>query len=270
MRAVSTEQALDELYATALDAFVERRDALAKRLKDEGDAAAAATVKKAHKPTQIAYVLNQLARRHPDEVATLVDVGRELSRAQRKALRGGHATDELREAIAHQREVVGTLTRKTAALMQDLDIPPSGHLDEIAGALQAALVDPIVGAELEEGRLEKVPAPAAGFPTTAPLQLVRTEPPKRERRLDGREAARRARDARLDEERRQARARAAELAARAADAARAAKEIRADADRLAAEARARAKEADRAESAANEAQTAARHAARRGRSTRAS
>lgn len=44
------------------------------------------------KPTVIAYVLNQLARRYAD--------------------------DDLREAIARQRSVVGQLTAKTATLMK--------------------------------------------------------------------------------------------------------------------------------------------------------
>lgn len=284
MRAVNAEQALDELYATPPDAFTKTRDALAKRLKTEGDEAASAKVKGARKPTQIAYVLNQLARRHPDDVAALVDVGRELARAQRKALRGGNAAGELREAIAHQREVISALTRKTASLMTDLEVNANGHLDEVAGALQAALVDPVVGAQLEEGRLEKVPAPAAGFPGAsamvavpepekprrptlaktkpAPKAKAKAGPSKAEERRAKQEAARREREAKLAEQRREAEARANELRAQAAEAERAAKELRAKADRLAAEARARAKEAAHAEAIAKRAVAAAKQAAR--------
>lgn len=286
MRAVNAEQALDELYATPPDAFTKTRDALAKRLKTEGDEAASAKVKGARKPTQIAYVLNQLARRHPDDVAALVDVGRELARAQRKALRGGNAAGELREAIAHQREVVSALTRKTASLMTDLEVNANGHLDEVAGALQAALVDPVVGAQLEEGRLEKVPAPAAGFPGASAMVAVpepekprrptlaktkpapkakakaKAGPSKAEERRAKQEAARREREAKLAEQRREAEARANELRAQAAEAERAAKELRAEADRLAAEARARAKEAAHAEAIAKRAVAAAKQAAR--------
>jgi hypothetical protein len=157
------DHALDELFAASPAEFTAKRDALAKELKASGDAASAADVKGQRKPTQIAWVLNQLARRHADDLAELVDVGRELARAQRKALRGEKGT-ELREAIARQRSVVSGLTAKTAALMKELGVSPVGHLDEVAGALQAALVDPAVGARLEEGRLDKVPAPAAMFP----------------------------------------------------------------------------------------------------------
>jgi hypothetical protein len=172
--ASTRDQALDELYRASPGTFTGKRDALAKELKAAGDVEGSSALKALRKPSQIAYVLNQLARRHADDLAELVDVGRELARAQRKALRG-EAGSDLRDAIARQRSVVAGLTAKTATLMGELDVPTTGHLDEIASALQAALVDPAVGAKLEEGRLEKVPAPAAGFPGASP-QDVEPEP----------------------------------------------------------------------------------------------
>ena len=210
------DAAIDELYANAPDAFTKKRDELAKRLKSEGNANASAAVKALRKPTQIAYVLNQVARRFADEVGELVDVGRELARAQRKALRGGDASGDLRAAIGRQRDVVRDLTTKAGGLMREIGVSATGHLDEIAGALQAALVDPIVGAQLEEGRLEKVPEPATGFPGAAPQVTVEPEravppPPKsrprrktaRERQAEARaakrEAAERAREAKARE-----------------------------------------------------------------------
>lgn len=176
------DAAVDELYANAPDAFTKKRDELAKRLKTEGRADAAATVKALRKPTQIAWVLNQVARRFADEVGELVDVGRELARAQRKALRGGDASGELRAAIGRQRDVVRDLTTKAGGLMRELGVAATGHLDEIAGALQAALVDPIVGAQLEEGRLEKVPERATGFPGASAAAAAATEVAPRETR----------------------------------------------------------------------------------------
>ena len=47
--------------------------------------------------------------------------------------------------------------------MKKLGLAATGHLEKIAGALQAALVDPAVGERLEEGRRGKVPDLAAGF-----------------------------------------------------------------------------------------------------------
>jgi hypothetical protein len=179
-RGTDLDHALDELYAVSPAEFTAKRDALAKSLKAAGDARSATEVKGRRKPTQVAYVLNQLARRHADDLAELVDVGRELVRAQRKALRGEAGTD-LRDAIARQRTVVAALTSKTAALMKSLGVSPVGHLDEIAGALRAALVDPSVGAQLEEGRLDKVPEPASTFPGAAmATHLAVVEAPRAE------------------------------------------------------------------------------------------
>lgn len=171
----SRDSALEELFRTPPATFTKTRDALAKRLKDEGEDAAAAELKKLRRPSVVAFVLNQLSRAHADDVAELVDVGRELARAQRKAIRG-EATTGLREAIARQREVVASLTSKTTALMKKLGVSTSSHLDEVAGALQAALIDPAVGERLEEGRLEEIPAPEAGFGAPAAFAVV--APPK--------------------------------------------------------------------------------------------
>src|SRR5688572_24196292 len=126
----AAERAIDALYEAPPDAFTKKRDTLVRELKSEGDDEHAAEVKQLRKPTRIAYVLNQLARRHPDAVADLVDVGRDLARAQREALRG-RASEGLREVIARQRDVVSDVTRRTGALMRDLELGESG-LDEVA------------------------------------------------------------------------------------------------------------------------------------------
>ena len=231
-RASTRDQALDELYGASPVAFTAKRDALAMALKAAGDVEGSSALKALRKPTQIAYVLNQLARRHADDLADLVDVGRELARAQRKALRGERGSD-LRDAIARQRGVVADLTAKTATLMGDLGVPTTGHLDEIASALQAALVDPAVGAKLEEGRLDKVPAPAAGFPGASPQEVEPQPQPER-----APEAKRLAADAkRVAREAEVARGHAERAATAAARAARAATTSRSDARRAAKHAR---------------------------------
>ena len=292
--------ALDELYGASPAEFTARRDALAKRLKAAGDDGAASEIKGRRKPTQLAYVLNQLARRHGDDVAELVDVGRELARAQRKALRG-EAGHDLRDAIARQRSVVAGLTATSAALMAELGVAGSGHLDEMASALRTAMIDPAIGALLEEGRLDKVPEPAAGFPGATTLHLVRTEPdvksraakepaeervkerPKErvkdsadraeERRRAASEAKASALEARKERERAEHRAAArARAGAEAAERARAADEAERDADghaaqakKLGDEARSLAADAERlaaeAKTKATEAKTRAKEAA---------
>jgi hypothetical protein len=153
---------LEELYGAAPGDFTKTRAALAKRLLDAGDEAGAASVREKCKPTQAAWILNQLARRHPDEVAELVDVGRDLARAQRSAVRGSTSTS-LRETIDRQRKVLTELTHVARKVMADLGVKTAAHFDEVAAALRTAVVDPVVGAQLEEGSLEKAPEAAAGF-----------------------------------------------------------------------------------------------------------
>jgi hypothetical protein len=64
------EQAADELYASPLNAFVDRRQSLAKALRDEGDPAGAKRVGAMAKPSVSAWAVNQLwwSHRGPFEV----------------------------------------------------------------------------------------------------------------------------------------------------------------------------------------------------------
>ena len=141
------EATLDELYGVSPADFIATRDVLVKKLK--GDPRVA-ELRDRRKPTQTAYTLNELARRYLDGVRGVVDAGRGLGRAQRKALRG-EASDDLREAISRQRIVIRELRAKVGALVKELGVEET-HLAEIASALQAALVDPGMGEALETGR----------------------------------------------------------------------------------------------------------------------
>jgi hypothetical protein len=190
----SLRDALEELYGASPGDFTKTRAALVKRLHDAGDEEGAAALRGKRKPTQSAWILNQLARRHPDEVTELVDVGRGLARAQRSAIRG-NTTTSLRETIDRQRKVVAQLTRVARKVMADLGVRSAGHFDEVAAALRTAVVDPVVGAQLEEGRLDKAPEAAAGFggpmPSTAE---VRSKRPSAKAKENAQEKARKRRE----------------------------------------------------------------------------
>jgi hypothetical protein len=66
---VRVEQAADELYALPLNAFVDRRQALAKALRDRGDPAGAKRIGAMAKPSVSAWAVNQLwwSHREPFE-----------------------------------------------------------------------------------------------------------------------------------------------------------------------------------------------------------
>ncbi len=146
---MNLEAALDSLYAAPPEEFLATRKKLAKEVNP--------TIGSRRKPTTAAYVLNQLARRHAKDVESLVDVGRELARAQRRG-------EGLREAIEKQRSTVELVTKDAALVMHEVGVDPSVHLDAVAAAIHAALVDPATGAALEEGRLEKAPELGGSFP----------------------------------------------------------------------------------------------------------
>lgn len=152
----SLERELDELYALSPADFTARRDALVKAHKKDGDPQTAAALSARRRPTQTAWILNQLTRRHADDIAAFVDAGRALARIQRKALRGEDAS-ELRSALAEQRKRLSTLQDRAAAVVDDLGLAADEHAGDVSRALQAALLDPTAAVALEEGRLERAP-----------------------------------------------------------------------------------------------------------------
>ena len=149
----------DALFDLAADAFVAARDALAKARRAAGDRASAASVKQLRRPTLSAWALNQLARRHPDDVRTLVDQGTALAAAQDQALAG--ATVDLREPGRARMETLRRLTRAAEAELAGQG--STGHRDEVVATLTAASVDQASAALLLQGRLSEPLAAPSGF-----------------------------------------------------------------------------------------------------------
>jgi hypothetical protein len=133
---------------------VPARDALARALRST-DRAASDAVKRLRKPTVAAWGLNAVARAHPADVDALLAAGDALRAAQEAALRGD--ASGLRAATEDRRRAVGTLAGRVATL---LGSAPAG----VSATLEAATVDPEVGALLKAGRLDRErSAAAAGF-----------------------------------------------------------------------------------------------------------
>jgi len=145
------EAELDELYAAPPENFIRARNDLAQRLKQAGQVDIAARVKQLRKPTVPLWAVNQLARRHHDEVRALLDAGDRLRAAQQAALRG--EAEELRTATADERKVLRSLTQRGQELLRE-----TGHSTDpkrIVGTLRAAAVDPAGRELLEQGRLSE-------------------------------------------------------------------------------------------------------------------
>src|SRR3954469_19921593 len=145
---------IDQLFALPLDEFTVARNALAKRLKQQGDADAAETVRALPKPSVATWAVNQLARRDPDAVRSLLNVAARLRSAQERSLRGERAADELRAAQTEERELVRKLTHGASDLLREAGRPATGvTLDRVSSTLRAAALGEPGRTLLREGRL---------------------------------------------------------------------------------------------------------------------
>jgi hypothetical protein len=148
------EKELDRLYAAPFDEFVAERDALAKRLRSDGDREAADRVKALRKPSAAVWAVNQLARQEGKDYRALLKAGDSLRKTQEKVL-GGESPEKLQEAAAAERELVDRLTEKGRALLDDGGHKPTeAMLRRVSGTLHAAATRPDLREAAESGRLE--------------------------------------------------------------------------------------------------------------------
>ena len=261
----SLPPAARDLFALDPDGFIAARDALAKELRDDGDAETAVAVKALRRPTVAAWAANQAARSDPELVQELLDAGERLAGAQRAVLSGKGAADVLRHAGDQRRELIRRLTDAAAAALDDAGRPSAGVRDEIAGTFEAATLDPEAATRVRAGVLERSVSPPSGLGGIEGFTVLqgggsaprRKAPPERDSAKDRREAERVVRAAD------KADAAAADAQVRARSARDAADEAAGRAEELEATARAAERDARRL---ANEAKTARKRAERATRS----
>jgi len=150
------DQVVDKLYAVPPDDFVRARDAEAKRLRGNGDAALAKEVKALRRPSQSAWLVNELSRKHESEVTELLGLAEQV--------RGhGVTAEDLRRVANRRRELIEQLTRHAVALgTEDGRSPSDTVVAEIGSTLNAASADPDVAADVAAGRVTRA-AHYAGF-----------------------------------------------------------------------------------------------------------
>ena len=236
---------IDDLFALPLDEFTAARNALAKRLKQDGDADAAEQVRALPKPSVAAWAVNQLARQEPEAVRSLLNVAARLRSAQERSLKGERVADELRAAQSEERNLIRELTRRAESLLRDAGRPASGTtLERVSSLVRAAAVDEPGRTALREGRLTG-DVEVTGFDAFAGLEL----PSKRGRKAanTGDDLAERRRQKReLERQRKQLEKRVRELDAKAETAERDAERARNAADKADALAQALRRDADAA------------------------
>lgn len=245
----------EELYGLEPGEFVAARDALARRLRSEGDRELAATVKQLRRPSVTAAAMNGAARAHPELLDAALAAADRLRQATEAAV-GGDAGD-LRAASAEERAAAKAFLEVAEARLSDRGVSEQ----RLAGTLRAAALDPELREALRRGVLATDhEAPGFGFGAALGLGDVAVAPtPEPVRRpgrrgsskRDGTDAETKA--AREAEERAAAEA-AREAAARRRDLEKRIAKLERSAARLAAK-------ADAAEDAARDARAHADHAA---------
>lgn len=156
MPADPVEEAADRLYGLPLEDFIAERTATAKALRKDGDKESAAAVAKLPKPSQVAWVANQLGRAGAGELLAAGD-------AMREAQLGGGGRDALREATAAHRAAVEELlgeARELRDLSRDLT-------DRLRALLNAIAADEDVREAFSAGRLVEEPSSGGAWPVGA-------------------------------------------------------------------------------------------------------
>jgi hypothetical protein len=151
------------LFEVPLAEFTAARNALSRKLRDAGDAEEAKRIAGLRKPSKALWLVNQLARRAPEELHALIEATLRIRNAQQKGLAG----DEVRKAMREQRAALSSLTALADPALER----------RVHDTLQAAaMAEPEA---LREGRLEQEMEPA-GFEAllASGVQALQHEPPK--------------------------------------------------------------------------------------------
>ena len=155
-------QATEELFALDPADFVAARNALVRRLRKEKHREQAEAVARLRRPTPVAWAVNQLARRHREELDALLALGDALRTAQTQTLAGADAAD-LRQAGRVRRDAVAGLADLATAFLADRGAGADAHRAEVIATLEAASLDPQAAVEVSSGRLTSGLDPPSGF-----------------------------------------------------------------------------------------------------------
>jgi hypothetical protein len=141
----------DELFDCRPQEFVSARNALARRLRAEGEREAAATVTALRRPTPGAWALNQVARHEPELMAAVTGAAEALRQATERALNGDAGA--LRSAQQTERSAVGAVITAARQHLAETGQSSEAIVQRMLDTLRAAGVDEQVRAQLSVGHL---------------------------------------------------------------------------------------------------------------------
>jgi hypothetical protein len=222
---VSAMDPEDALYGLPLEEFVAERDALAKRLRADGDGEAGARVKALRRPTIAAWAVNQAIRTQVKDARELDAAGAALRKAQTALLEGKGKPADLRTATERERAAVDRLVDAARGLLSGSGRPVTDAvLHDVTETLHAAAAgDDETRAAVLAGRLNRERRPAGLGGELAAFAAIPDTPtrPAKATRAAARPAAKRdARDAKRRDQLRAASAEARTAAEAAKDAER--------------------------------------------------
>jgi hypothetical protein len=165
------DEEIGGLYALPLEEFTTGRNALAAKLKKEGDAAGSGEVKALRKPTPSAWAVNQLFQRERERMDELMEAGEKARSALHEAITSGGA-DSLREAIQGARGLIEDLRQRALEFLTEGGRAASGIMgDRIGTNLQSLTFSPAAAEAAERGWIETDLDPP-GFEVLAGLQIA--------------------------------------------------------------------------------------------------
>lgn len=164
----SLDEIAAELYGTPPDKFVAARDEYVKQARASGDRALASELGKLRRPTQGAWLVNQLVRDDNPALGELFGLAEEYAAALAERDR-----DRLKELTNRRRDLEARLVARADELGVEAGAPPSDEtLGEVRGTLDAIVSDPDVAEQVRAGRLVKAAGASWGGspapPRTAP------------------------------------------------------------------------------------------------------
>jgi hypothetical protein len=155
-----------ELYGLPPDAFAAARDDEVRKARSAGRQPLARELGRLRRPTQSAWLINQLWRDQSDTIEELLRLADDLGRAQARA-----SVPDQHRLTVRRRELESALIRGAHALAERAGVTVTATMErDVQGTLAAALARPEIANELRTGRLVK-PAFYAGFglPESVPL-----------------------------------------------------------------------------------------------------
>src|SRR5436190_4045738 len=133
-----------ELYRLPRDEFTAARNALAKRLRDDGQREEAEKVRALRKPTAAAWIVNRVGQQAAGDLKKLRSAGDRMRKAR--------TPTELRTASAAEREAITQLLGRVEEIAGS---QPAATIERVRETLHAAAGDPSVGALVTAGCLDK-------------------------------------------------------------------------------------------------------------------